>query len=137
MSAKGKWLAVLVVFGFLVSFYLTLKAHSPETVVCSIGGACETVLSSRYAFLFGWPVAAWGLIWYAVGLVLTYLTFFKRSYPWFYFFSWALAGLVFSLYLFSLEALKIHAYCTWCLSSLGAVIIIFIITLSARKELTP
>ncbi|HSX42373.1 MAG TPA: vitamin K epoxide reductase family protein [Candidatus Saccharimonadales bacterium] len=136
MSARAKALFVLIIFGFLVSLYLTLKAHHPESVACSIGGACETVLSSRYAWLFGVSVAVWGLIWYAAGLILAYLAFFKRTYPWFYFLVWSVGGVVFSLYLLGLEAFKIHAYCTWCLSSLAAVVIIFLLTLTSRKELT-
>lgn len=75
------------------------------------------------------------MVWYGAGLILTYLTFSKRSYPWFYFFVWAFGGVVFSLYLLSLEAFVIHAYCTWCLSSLVAVLFIFVLTLTARKEL--
>ncbi len=136
MSAKGKWIFALITFGFLVSFYLTLKAHSPDTVVCSIGGSCEVVLSSKYASLFGLPVSGWGMLWYAVGLVLAYLTFAKKTYPWLYFLIWALGGLFFSLYLLGLETFKIHAYCTWCLSSMFAVALIFVLTLTARKEFT-
>ncbi len=136
MSPKVKALLVLTAFGLIVSTYLTIKAHDPSGVVCSIGGSCETVLSSQYARFFGLPTSAWGIIWYAVGFVLIYLTFIRRRYPWSYFFLWVLSGLIFSLYLFGLEIFRIHAYCTWCLSSLFAVILLFIITLLARKEIT-
>ena len=136
MSTKGKWISILIIFGLLVSVYLTLKAHNPSTVVCSIGGSCEAVLSSKYATMFGLPVSAWGLAWYVVGFFLVYLTFSRHRYPWLYFLIWSGVGLLFSLYLLSLEVFKIHAYCTWCLSSLAATILIFVLALAARKELT-
>ena len=85
MSAKAKWILLLITFGFLVSTYLTVKFHNPASVVCELGGHCETVLSSKWAVLFGLPVSAWGMAWYAAGFALVYLTFSQKRYPWLYF----------------------------------------------------
>lgn len=135
MSWKVKFILLFIAFGLIVSAYLTIKAHDPAGVVCKLGGACEIVLSSRYATMFGLPVATWGLIWYSVGFILFFLTYSLRRYPWPYFLIWSLVGLAVSVYLFALETFKIHAYCTWCLSSAIAVVLIVIFTLWSRKEI--
>lgn len=126
-------LLVLGVAGVLVSAYLTYKTSDPSGVVCSLGGGCETVLSSKYSKLFGIPVSAFGLLWYVAMLGVTWWIFFKRIWSSSIAVIWALAGLFFSLYLLYLEAFVIHAYCTWCLVSLGLVVIINIMVFTKRN----
>lgn len=110
--------------GILVSGYLLLKTNDPSSVVCSIGGGCETVLSSQYAKLFGLPVAGLGIFWYLAALVLVWLVYFKRIWAELPLRIWAIGGLAFSLYLLYLEKYQIGAYCTWCLVSLGLAVLI-------------
>ena len=117
-------MVVLAAAGLLVSIYLVAKTADPSSVVCSIGGGCETVLSSQYSKIFGLPVAWLGIAWYVVTLILIWLVYFKRSWAQMYFWLWATVGLLFSLYLLYLEKFQIHAYCTWCLSSLAIVVLI-------------
>ena len=71
---RQRILVVLIVAGMLISGYLLWKSADPASVACSIGGGCETVLSSSYSKLFGFPVAAFGLFWYLAGLALVWVT---------------------------------------------------------------
>jgi len=121
MKHLNRILLLLIVAGVLVSAYLVYKAGDPSSVACSIGGGCEKVLSSEYAKLYGYSVALYGLVWYLAGLILVWLVYIRRIWTKSIFQLWALGGLGFSLYLLYLEAYQIHAYCTWCLVSLGLV----------------
>lgn len=125
---KGLWrsrlLVILASVGVVVSSYLTLKAADPSSIVCSIGGGCEKVLSSQYATMFGAPVSAYGLVWYLAVLGLVFGVYINRSVSSYILKLFALLGLVFSLYLFWVSRYLIGAYCTWCLVSLGLVVLI-------------
>lgn len=59
------WLLLLSGVGLVLSVYLvwTRAAHAP--VYCPLGSGCEVVQSSRYAAVFGIPVALLGLLFYA------------------------------------------------------------------------
>ncbi|MEK7170710.1 MAG: vitamin K epoxide reductase family protein [Patescibacteria group bacterium] len=121
---KQRLLVILIVAGILVSGYLFWKTFDPSSVICSIGGGCETVLSSRYAKIFGFPVAGLGVFWYLATLLLVWLVYFWRIWAELPLQIWAASGLAFSLYLLYLEKYQIGAYCTWCLVSLGLVVLI-------------
>jgi uncharacterized membrane protein len=128
MHWKTRALIVLGFLGIIISVYLTLKAHDPASVACSIGGSCEKVLSSKYAWLVGLPISAYGIFWYLAALILVYLTFIQQDgIPSYYTKTWSAVGLLFSLGLLYVEAFIIHAYCTWCMASLVVVALIFIL----------
>lgn len=63
---------VLSLLGFGVSIYLAVTKYLGLNVPCSITGGCEDVLSSRYASLFGIPLAVWGVA-YFTGVILAAL----------------------------------------------------------------
>ena len=130
---KGRYLLVLSVVGLAISVYLVAKTADPSSVACSIGGGCETVLSSDYAKIFGVSVAAYGALWYLAAIGLIWLTYFKTQLDEKYFKIWVGLGLAFSLYLLGLEIFVIHAYCTWCLASLAVVILITALTFAKKK----
>lgn len=130
---KQRVLFLLVAAGLIISSYLYWKTFDPSSVVCSIGGGCETVLSSSYAKIAGFPIAGLGVIWYASALILVWLVYFQRIWAELPFRLWALAGLAFSLYLLYLEKYQIHAYCTWCLSSLALVVLITVLSFARKK----
>lgn len=131
---KQRLLVLLYSLGLIVSVYLVFKTHDPSTVICSLGGGCETVLGSQYARIYGVPVAAFGVAWYIIGLLLVWFTYLRRLLPNSYLKMWAIGGLLFSLYLLSLEMFKIHSYCTWCLGSLGVVVLLNIVTFGTRSR---
>lgn len=121
MERFTRVLTILAVAGLIVSTYLTFKTYDPSSVACSVGGGCETVLSSKYAYFFGVPVSIYGIFWYFLQLVLIYYVLIKHNGEQHWLRAWAVGGLGFSLYLLAVEVFYIHAYCTWCLVSLGIV----------------
>ncbi len=127
MNNSGRILTILAALGLAVSIYLTFKTYDPSSVACSIGGGCETVLSSKYAYFFGIPVSIYGIAWYIIQLGLLYMIVFRKRFGIKELRIWAMLGLAFSLYLLAAEVFFIHAYCTWCLVSLTIVTITIIL----------
>lgn len=125
-GAWRRWaLLGLAALGVAVSAYLTYVHYRGALALCAGAGGCETVQASRYATMFGVPIALLGLglylgilalaLWRALagpaapGAVLLGL------------FGLALAGTLFSAYLTYLELFVIHAICPWCVSSAAIV----------------
>jgi len=123
-------LLALSVVGSGISGYLVYAHFFKINPVCLPFAKCETVLTSRYAEMWGVPLSLLGLLMYLalVGLCLWQLP--KRnkskSFTAAGIYTLALAGTLFSLYLLYLEAFVIHDYCTWCLAS-GIVILTMLI----------
>jgi uncharacterized membrane protein len=105
----------LAVIAFLIAGYLTYERHQGQNALCPIGGGgCETVARSSYSELAGVPVSYFGMLGALVLLALC-----LRSEVLFASLRFMVTGIgaAFSLYLTSLEATKINAYCIWCLGS--------------------
>jgi uncharacterized membrane protein len=100
--------------GIALAGYLTWSHYQDGSVVCPIGGGCETVQESEYAELVGIPVALLGLLAYVVVLVLiawdTPLARLAAA-------ALALTGLIFSGYLLVIQLFVIDAVCVWCLAN--------------------
>jgi uncharacterized membrane protein len=108
-------LAALSVAGLLMSAYLTWVHFLGVSPICLTGsGGCEAVQTSRYAEIFGVPVAMLGLAGYA-GLLLSALLRGESGALLGLFV--ALVSVLFSAYLTWLELFVIHAICQWCVTS--------------------
>ena len=114
MSAR-RLAAVLALLELIVAAYLEIERARGRNVACPIGGGgCETVQHSRYSKLAGVPLPLLGLVG-AASMFATTLLGDPRART--AAFVLAVSGALFSLYLASLQAFEIHAYCAWCLSS--------------------
>jgi uncharacterized membrane protein len=119
-------LAAVAAAGLLVGAYLTwnqLRGVAPACV--GSGSGCETVQTSRYAEILGFPVAALGLLAYA-GLLLSAAIGGERSALFGLFV--ALVSVLFSAYLTYLELFVIGAICQWCVASAVLVVAALILT---------
>lgn len=121
MSRHLQAVAVLSLVGLFIALYLWLyKIGAIGTLQCG-SGACETVQTSRYAELFGQPVAAYGVAGYAVLLAVSIVglqpAFAARRGPTLVLGVLAGGALLFTLYLTYLELFVIHAICRWCVGS--------------------
>ena len=138
---KRMVIAVLALGGVFVSAYLTLyKLGYIGQLSCSIG-SCETVQMSKWAKFLGLPVAAWGVVYY-VAVLATAITgtlsgFTESRRLSAVLLGEAALGFVFTIYLTSLEAFVIHAYCIYCLGSAAIVTLILIASLLDYRELGP
>jgi uncharacterized membrane protein len=100
--------------GAAIAGYLTYVHYQPAALICTASGGCETVQKSDYATLLGVPVALLGLCAYVAVLALV---------------AWdselarvaaatiALSAVGFAVYLVSLQAFVIDAWCVWCLAN--------------------
>lgn len=130
--------ALLALTGLFVALYLTLyKTGAIGTLTCSIG-SCETVNTSRWSTLLGLPVAAWGLGFYIVALVVSIMATSDRwvdeRAPSLVLVALSGWGVLFSLWLTYLELFVIRAICMWCVISAFIVTLIFIVSVLDLRD---
>lgn len=123
--------ALVALAGLFVAAYLALyKLGAIGALSCSVG-SCETVQLSRWATLFGIPVAIWGVAYYAAVFAVAFVGVqerFAESRPlatglllltgW---------GLLYSAWLTYLELFVINAICQWCVVSAVLAALLFAI----------
>ncbi len=136
-------IALLALIGFFVAVYLWLyKIGVAGALKCGTG-ACETVQTSRWADLFGVPVAFYGVVGYAVLLVVALVglqpTWLGRRGATLLLAALATGGVLFSAWLTYLELFVIHAICRWCVGSALIMTAIWVVAMGGlrRKDGTP
>ena len=124
---------ILTVIGLLVSIYMTIYKITSNDSMCIGSGDCKTVNASRYAEVYGIPVAVLGVFGYSA--ILAVLLLQRRSQVDFVqqngsllLFGLSLTGFLFTLYLIFVEVALIKAYCPFCITSQTAMTLIFIIS---------
>ena len=125
-------IAALALGGVGLATYLSMyKLGMIGTLACTVG-QCETVNLSKWATLWGIPVAVWGLGFYATLFAVALAGTTERfvDAPWV---SHALLGLtgwgvVFSAWLTWLELFVINAVCMFCVVSAILVTVIFLVS---------
>lgn len=137
-TAKGllrdgpNWpLFVLAVLGMALSAYLTVIAWQGKLVAfCTEGAGCDIVLNSRWSTLFGMPTSFWGFLTYGTLAAVAWNRYADQQWRW----AWVISlfGVFFSLYLTSISIFAIQATCPYCLTSLGIMSVIFIMTTLQR-----
>ncbi len=117
--------------GIVLTGYLAWTAFTGGTVQgCSAGGGCDTVLTSRWATLFGLPTALWGLFGYAA---LAGIAFVRRADThWSYAWTIAFFGVCYSVYLTVVSLTILESACPYCLTSLGLMTAIVALVVSQR-----
>jgi uncharacterized membrane protein len=122
---------ILTIIGLLVSIYMTIYKLTSNDSMCIGSGDCKTVNASRYAEVYGIPVAVLGVVGYSAILAVLLLErkpgFFQQNGS-LLFFGLSLTGFLFSLYLIFVEVALIKAYCPFCITSQTVMTIIFIIS---------
>jgi protein-disulfide isomerase/rhodanese-related sulfurtransferase/uncharacterized membrane protein len=135
-------LRALPLLGLFDSLYLLWVYTSPSRPIVCLGSGCDVVRASSYAHLFGLPLPAFGVANYAV-LALLILAEPLVSVRLGRAIQYAIAGIscvgfLFSIYLTSLQAFVIHAWCAWCDVSALVVTGIFVLSLfELRQPLAP
>jgi uncharacterized membrane protein len=132
---RRMWLATLALIGAFIAAYLTLYHYGyVGTLACAgDGSGCEAVQASKWARLFGFPVAAWGLGYYLSVLALAVVGTSDRFAESRGFATLLLAltawGALFSGWLTYLEAGPIGNWCQWCIASAIVAALLFIVAL--------
>jgi len=125
-------IAALALGGVGLAAYLAMyKLGMIGTLACTVG-QCETVNLSRYATLWGIPVAVWGFGFYVTLFLVALAGTTERfvSEPWVSHVLLALTGwgVVFSGWLTYLELFVINAVCMFCVISAILVTVIFLVS---------
>jgi uncharacterized membrane protein len=125
--------------GLFVSAYLYLyKIGRIGTLACGSGG-CETVQASPWSRIAGVEVALIGVLGYAGLLVAALISlqpaFVGKRWPPNLLLILASLGMLFTLYLTSLELFVIHAICRWCVGSAAIITSIFVLALLEHRRL--
>ena len=122
---------ILTIIGLLVSIYMTIYKITSNDSMCIGSGDCKTVNASRYAEVYGIPVAVLGIAGYSAILAVLLLErkpgFFQQNGT-LIFFGLSLTGFLFTLYLIFVEVALIKAYCPFCITSQTVMTILFIIS---------
>ena len=124
-------LVALAIIGLLVSVYMTIYKITSNDSMCIGSKDCSVVNQSRYAEIYGIPVAVFGILGYGAILAVLLLErnsgFFKQNGT-MLLFGLSLTGFLFTLYLIFLEVAIIKAYCPFCITSQAAMTFIFILS---------
>lgn len=130
-AARWRALAVLsAIFGAGVSVYLLVEYTTGQPGVCLTGSGCDEVRASEFAYPLGIPMPLFGVAFYAVAAGLAYRTLRGgpiRGIPLRTLLLLAsLVGVATSAALTAIEAFVIEAFCTWCLASAAASLLLLI-----------
>lgn len=140
-KVKKSYIKPLVIalsaLGLILSAYLTyLHFTEAQAAFCSEGSACDEVRQSDFASILGIPVALFGMLGYALIIVLSLISISKKR-RWLLLYIFALGGVTFSAYLTYVELFVINAICTYCVLSALIMTAIFLILLFGKHQFYP
>ncbi|MDE1919404.1 MAG: vitamin K epoxide reductase family protein [Patescibacteria group bacterium] len=132
MKRTGVVLILLFAFcGLVDSAYIALHEMSGTPLICDINhlSGCNTVVASPYSYLFGIPLAEYGILFYCIVLVLAALELvvfdqlLRRALQ-----GISLVGVIASLYFTLMQVFVIKAFCVYCLGSAFIAVLILILS---------
>jgi uncharacterized membrane protein len=141
MTARNLRIGALIVaaIGFVDALYLSWVKLAHTEVFCGGSSNCSTVNNSRFAELYGIPIAFLGLGAYVVMIVLLLLEGQNRTwseYSPLIVFGMSLIGTLYSIYLTYVEIAVIKAICPYCVVSAVMMVLLLVISILrlARPE---
>ena len=126
--------ALVSLVGLGDAIYLTVQDLTGQTLRCTIVSGCNEVLSSPYAHLGSFPLAALGAIAYFIFFSLSILVAFRYPFAKPLLIILLAAMFTTTLWLLYLQAFVIHHFCQYCL--LSAAVTILLTALVAVASLT-
>lgn len=119
-----KLLLFFVVAGLAVAAYSLKQHYGPLGGACNVSRtfSCDVVNKGPYSEIAGFPVAGIGIVGYLViGIVAMFYRKEKDPVIAKALVAVCAGGLLFSLYLTSIEAFVLYTWCLLCLGSLSAI----------------
>lgn len=110
-------LLIISFLGFVDATYLTLAHYKNIIPPCTITNGCEKVLSSKFAVIFGIPLAMYGSLYFLASIVLNVLMFQHLKNSWIkrIFILFNFSGVIAAIILLFLQFIVIKASCQYCL----------------------
>lgn len=135
-GGRAAWLdglaAAVALVGLFDALYLTVEHFAGRAVRCTVVAGCDEVLSSSYASIGGFPLAALGALAYFTAFSLAILSAFgyaRLRLPLLALVAFMLAT---SLWLVYLQAFVIRAFCQYCLLSAAVTVVLSALVVAAR-----
>lgn len=128
-------LSLISVFGIADASWLTYHALAELPIPCSVFEGCNEVASSPYSKVGGIPLAAFGVFFYSVVLILSLVLLYRERM--FLVRLLQLAGFVgfaLSAYFMYLQAFVIGAFCIYCIASAISSTTIFVLSLFLKRS---
>lgn len=127
---------ILGALGFADATFLTIKHFLGTPVPCSILHGCEVVLNSRFATIYGVPVALLGSLFYLTVLVSVALYLETKKINFLKFASvLAALGFLASLGFVYLQLFVLKSICLYCMWSAATSTSLFILSLVFWKKI--
>ena len=117
--------AIFALAGLADAIYLTVHHYTATPVPCGVAFDCEMVLTSPYAEVAGFPLAAFGAVAYFIAFSLALLTAFGDSRMWKLFGVQVTLMAAFTGWLIYVQAALIGAFCQFCLISAAITLTLF------------
>ena len=125
--------ALVSLVGLADSIYLTVEHLTGQSVRCTITSGCSEVLSSPYATVRGYPLAALGAIAYFLFFSLATLAAFGYRSTARLLTPLVAAMFLTTLWLFYLQAFVIQHFCQFCLLSALVTTTLTALVIFARR----
>ncbi|MGH9945509.1 MAG: vitamin K epoxide reductase family protein [Pyrinomonadaceae bacterium] len=129
--------ALLALVGLADALYLTVEHLSGRSVRCTITTGCSQVLSSPYATLAGFPLAAFGAAAYFAVFSLATLAAFGYSGARKLLTPLIASMFLFTLWLLYLQAFVLRAFCQYCLLSAAITTLLVVLVFLIRRRARP
>lgn len=120
---------IVALIGVADAVYLTVHHYTAEPVPCGAAFDCEMVLTSPYAEIAGFPLAAFGAAAYFIAFSLALLAAFGDRRMWKLFGVQVTLMAAFTGWLVYVQAFLIGAFCQFCLISAATTATLFVIYL--------
>ena len=127
----GQILAGLDVVGLLIASYLSFVELRGGIPVCGVATGCQTVATSKYAWIGPFPVAAYGVVLSLVLLTLA-VAWIRSDNPTLLdlHYGLSLVGVIFELYFVAVQLMILKTLCIWCASYGLSLIARFLVALA-------
>ena len=125
--------ALVSLIGLGDAIYLTVQDLTGQTLRCTIVSGCNEVLSSPYAHIGSFPLAALGAIAYFTVFSLSILAAFRYPFAKPLLAMLLAAMFLTTLWLLYLQAFVIHHFCQYCLLSAAVTTTLTVVVLVASR----
>lgn len=130
---KHDLIALFAVLALSIALYLSISHYLGFTVKCDITKGCEDVLNSKYAMLFGLPLAVWGVGFFSAVFISALLANYYKK--WRVILTCLLGiGTVGALIFLSIQFFVLKKVCQYCLTTDTLTILMFLWDLNVEHQ---
>ena len=130
---KHDILIILSLVGFGVSIYLAVTKYLGFAVPCGLTHGCEDVLNSKYANIFGIPLAVWGTLYFTGVIIVSLLANHYKKWKKVLTILLSL-GAIFAAVFLSLQFFVLKKICQYCLLTDFLAILLLLLDINIEHQ---